>query len=173
MMFVNKEILGVDSGDYESAVYFSQQKKTDKVSHDPIALQEWFSKLDNKTVVFACESKNDVFVRNAIANGFSVFSTMTIQASHLRKLTHLSGKKDDPSDAKIHAIGLKTRPDIFHEVVLNSENIEDLKLLCNLRDALIEERVAHENQLRSLLKVTFPSLHQRRLTLSVQWVFGF
>jgi len=164
--FVNKEILG---GDYDSAVYFSGRKKTDKVSHNPIALQIWFSKLDKQSVVFACESKNDVFVKNAIAYGFSVFSTTTIQASHLRKLTHLSGKKDDPSDAKIHAIGLKTRPDIFREIRLDLESVQALKLLRNLRDGLIGERIAHENQLRSLLKSTFPALHQRRIKLNVQW----
>jgi len=172
-MFVNKEIVGVDSGDYESAIYFSAQKKKDKVSHDPVKLRNWLGSLDKKKVVFACESKNDPFVKNALEFGFSVFATSSIQACFLRKLTHISGKKDDPSDAKVHAEGLNSRPGIFCEVVLNEENIEALKVLTNFRDTLIEERVACENKLRALLKETFPSLHQQRMKFGVQWVLRF
>jgi hypothetical protein len=88
----------------------------------------------------------------------------------MRKTTHVSGKKDDRTDAKIHATYFRLHPDLFRSVGEVSETVASLKLLCNWREQLIHGRIAWVNQIRAHLKDVFPGLHQLRLKLSNQWV---
>ncbi len=170
-MFVNeKKIMGVDSGNYESVVYFNHEERWEKIVHEPAALRDWFASHSIEEVVFACESTQDVFSQMAIQRGFDVFSTTPLQANHMRKAMHVSGKKDDKTDALVHARALETNPEMFREIGAPNDYTESLKFFLNWREQLVVSHIALENQLRSVLKDVFPGLHQLRINLSAQWV---
>ena len=163
-------IVGVDSGDYETVLFWESEGRSETVSHNPIALSEWFDAHKNSRLVFASETSQSAFVRMAIHRGFDVFCTTPLQASLMRKTTFVSGKKDDVTDAQIHASYFRLQPELFRSVGEVSETVASLKLLCNWREQLLDDRIAWTNQIRSHLKDVFPGLHFLRLNLSNQWV---
>jgi len=170
-MFANgKKIIGVDSGRYESVIYFNHAHQWEKIKHEPALVRDWFKTQSTDEVVFACESTQDLFSQMAIEKGFEVYSTTPLQASYIRKAMFISGKKDDRNDALVHARALELNAEMFRKIEPLDDNIEALRFLVNWRERLVARRVASENRLRDLLKDVFPGLHQIRVNLDAQWV---
>ena len=170
-MFANgKKIIGVDSGRYESVIYFNHDHQWEKIKHEPALVRDWFKTQSTDEVVFACESTQDLFSQMAIEKGFEVYSTTPLQASYIRKAMFISGKKDDRNDALVHARALELNAEMFRKIEPLDDNIEALRFLVNWRERLVARRVASENRLRDLLKDVFPGLHQIRVNLDAQWV---
>jgi len=114
-----KIIVGVDSGDYETSIYWVKKERHEVIKHEPLELIEWFEKHTNMNLVFAVETIENVFIKSAISEGFSVFATTPFQSKNMRGVDSISGKKDDRYDAKVHGEFYRDRPDVFRKTLLN------------------------------------------------------
>lgn len=168
-MDAKENVIGVDGGDYESVVYHRFGETFETVVHTPIDLKRWFDTLETP-VVFAVECSQNAFAREALRRGFRVFVTSPLQASLMRRAQFVSGRKDDKTDAQIHADTFVRFPEMFRPVDLESEHVASLRLISNWRDQMVTDRISAVNQLRALLKDVFPGLHAMRLQLRNIWV---
>lgn len=171
-MHVKQEVIGVDSGDYESTLFWASKKENEVVSHDPVSLSRWLEDLPEH-VVLATESPDSALVRGALHLGIPVVTTTPVRSYFARKIEAQSGKKDDAFDAKLHANMYLNFADCFVKVDKRSELVATLRYACNARDALIQDHIAQTNRLRALIKTSFPGLHAIRPNMRALWVLEF
>lgn len=122
------------------------------------ALAGWLASLapTPEDVAVAIEVPHGPVVEGLILRGFSLFAINPKQLDRHRDRYSLAGAKDDRRDAFVLAHSLSLHQESFQPISLPPEIVIELRAASRLRSGLVRKRVAHANQLRSLLLTCAP-----------------
>jgi transposase len=128
-----------------------------EVEHSASGLEELCGRLERHHVGRAAIERPDGPVVEALLSyGFEVVVVPSRSVKALRERYGLAGNKSDRSDAYVLADCLRTDGHRWRSLQPDSPATVTLRATVRTRKDLVETRVALGNQLRALLRVTFP-----------------
>lgn len=132
-----------------------------ELAQSPEALTEWATALKARTggrpVALCLEIK-----RGALINALCSYEWLHIYpinpktSANYRKALYPSGQKDDPKDAELLCDFLAKHMGKLKRWVPESPEIQELRTLCEQRDALVDERTRLSHKLDDALRQYFP-----------------
>lgn len=109
-------------------------------------------------VIVGTESVHGLVPQALVAAGYTVYEINPMASSRYRDRHHLSGAKSDRGDAKMLADVVRTDRHNHRPYVGDSDLAEGIKVLARAHQALIHNRQAQVNHLRSTLRQFYPGL---------------
>lgn len=157
--------IGLDWAKETHAVCFKTSPDSDpqlsQLTQSPEALEKWAAALKERTagrpVALCLEIK-----RGALINALCVHEWIHIYpinpktSANYRKALYPSGQKDDPKDAELLCDFLAKHMGKLKRWLPESPEIQELRTLCEQRDALVDERTRLSHKLDDALRQYFP-----------------
>ena len=122
-------------------------------------------------VAVAIEMPRGTLVEGLVERGFHVFAINPKQLDRFRDRHTVAGAKDDRRDAFVLADSLRTDPQSFRQVQLDTPQILLLRELSRAEEALLEEFRRATNQLRDQLHRFSPQLLQLCPAADEAWLW--
>ena len=132
-----------------------------ELAQSPEALAEWAAALKARTggrpVALCLEIK-----RGALINALCIYDWLHLYpinpktTANYRRAVYPSGQKDDPKDAELLCDFLAKHMGKLKRWVPESPEIQELRTLCEQRDALVDERTRLSHKLDDALQQYFP-----------------
>ena len=130
-----------------------------EVEHSASGLEDLCGRLKRHRVGrVAIERPDGPVVEALLGTGFEVVVIPSRSVKALRERYGLAGNKSDRSDAYVLADSLRTDGHRWRSLQPDSPATVTLRVTVRARKDLVETRVALGNQLRALLRVTFPGV---------------
>lgn len=105
----------------------------------------------------AIETAHGAWVQALLDRGYSVYPVNPRSAERFRQALSAAGNKSDRIDAKVLAMMLATLHRELKPLRPDAPEIVALRIACQDRVRLVEERTAKLNELRALLKIYYPA----------------
>jgi transposase len=109
-----------------------------------------------ETVGIAIELSHGPVVETLLERGFRVFAINPKQLDRFRDRFTVAGAKDDRLDARVLADSLRTDPQAFRALRIDSPALLELREWSRMTDDLQQERVRMTNRLREQLRRFYP-----------------
>jgi transposase len=124
-------------------------------------LTELFLKLDPygdpSQIAIAIETTHGPWIQSLLDRGYVVYPVNPKRSEAFRQSMSANGEKTDKIDARGLAMLLRTFHKDLHHIKPDDPEIVSLRIACQDRLRLVEERVAKGNELLSILKVHYPA----------------
>jgi transposase len=157
--------VGIDWADQEHAICIFHDGRKDMkehtLEHSPETIAEWAESLrlryDGRPVAVAVEQSRGGLVHALIQfKHIVLFPINPKQAARYREALSVSGKKDDPADARMLARLLYEHHEQLRCWKPDDDVTRELARLCELRRKTVGKRTQTGQQLRGILKMYFP-----------------
>lgn len=109
-------------------------------------------------IALALETAHAAYVQTMLDRGYLVYPVNPRTAAHFRKALSVSGEKSDRIDGKVLAMFLVTFHGELRPLRPDAPEIIALRIACEDRVRLVDERVAKINELQAILKVYYPAV---------------
>jgi transposase len=122
-----------------------------------------------ETILVAIELPRGPVVETLLERGFRVFTLNPKQLDRFRDRFTVAGAKDDRRDARVLADSLRTDPQAFRELDLDSPAILELREWSRMGDDLQQDRNRLTNRLREQLRRYYPQALQLGTDHGADW----
>ena len=130
------------------------------VAPDPEGLQELFARLEThaspQEIAIGIEACHAAWIQHLLDRGYRVYAFNPKAVDAFRQALSAAGNKCDRIDAKVLAMYLTSVHGELRPLCPDTEEIVTLRILCQDRVKLVEERTAKLNELQALLKCYCP-----------------
>jgi transposase len=124
-------------------------------------LIDLFTKLEAhappEQIAVALESAHGAWVQSLLDRGYRIYPVNPKTADHFRKALSAAGNKSDRIDARVLATFLASCYANLHPLRPDDPEIVMLRIACQDRVRLVEERTGKLNELQALLKGFYPA----------------
>ncbi len=148
------------------------------VPNSPEGLDELLKRIqaaepDLTKVLIAAETEHNLIVIGLVAHGYTVYAINPKSVDRYRDRFAAAGAKDDRRDALVLASILRTDRDQHRPIRKDSELLEQLRVLCQDRQALVQTKTMLINQLTACLKSYYPRALELFCRLDQQVTLAF
>jgi transposase len=139
----------------------TQQRTHYEVEHTPNSLHAWlrdlYQRIPSQTIAIALEQKTGALINFLLEfDWIDVYPVNPVTLSRYRKALHVSGAKDDPTDADLLLDLLSLHRDKLRRLTPDTPLTRSLQRLTRQRREAVAHRTRFNNQLKHLLKEYFP-----------------
>jgi transposase len=139
----------------------TQQRTHHEVEQTPKALHAWLQDLHQRvpgqTIAVALEQKTGALINFLLEfDWIDVYPVNPVTLSRYRKALHVSGAKDDPTDAHLLLDLLSLHRNTLRRLTPDTPLTRSLQRLTRQRREAVAHRTRFNNQLKQLLKEYFP-----------------
>jgi transposase len=131
------------------------------VKPDPDGLAELFTALETSArpeqIGIAIETAHGAWMQSLLDRGYLIYPVNPKRVERFREALSTNGQKSDKIDGKVLAMFLGTFHQELRPLEPDDPEIVSLRIACQDRVRLVEERTAKLNELRSILKVHYPA----------------
>jgi transposase len=137
------------------------QVESKRLEQKPDVLHEWIAQLRTRfgegKIGIAIEQSRGAVIHALMMYDFLELYPINPKAlARYREAFHVSGAKDDPSDAELLMDFLRLHRHRLRAWLPHSVDTRRLQILAEYRRKLINHRIRHTNRITSLLKMYFP-----------------
>lgn len=134
---------------------------TGQVKPNLAGLAELYEELEKHgapgEIAIAVETAHGAWVQALLDRGYAVYPVNPKSADSFREVLSAAGNKSDRIDAKVLAMMLIALRDYIKPLRPDAPEIVALRIACEDRNRLVEERTAKLNELLAVLKVYYPA----------------
>jgi transposase len=139
----------------------TRQRTQYEVRQEPTALHTWMQQVHQRVpgqrVAVALEQKSGALLSFLLEfDWIDCYPVNPVSLSRYRKALHLSGAKDDPTDADLLLDLLRLHRNTLRRLKPDTPLTRTLQRLTRPRRAAVDHRTRFNNQLKQLLKESFP-----------------
>lgn len=135
--------------------------------------QVWTAAPGGATVLCGVETNNGLLVGFLLEQGWTVYAINPKSVDRYRERTRTAKAKSDQLDAWLLADILRTDRHLHRPMLPDCELVRELRELTRGREALIQESVRFENQLKACLKAYWPESIGLFSNLACPWALDF
>lgn len=139
----------------------TQQRTHHEVEQSPNALHVWLQEIQQRTsghpIAIALEQKTGALINFLLEfDWIDCYPVSPVTLSRYRKALHVSGAKDDPTDADLLLDLLSLHRNKLRRLTPDTTLTRSLQRLTRQRREAVDHRTRFNNQLKDLLKQYFP-----------------
>jgi len=128
---------------------------------------------DPDKVRIGIDRKNDVLTRVLHSKGYQVFPLNPLSAERARKIYWPSGKKDDYTDSKVHALMIANDYQMWEPLKEENKRNKQIQSLLQTRNSLARMQAQNRQRLGSILSEATPVISELCKNLRLCWVKDF
>ncbi len=153
---------GDESLDYHLRTPAGKVLAQGRVTPDPDGMADLFVALEASArpgeIAIAIETSHGAWMQALLDRGYLIYPVNPKAVDRFREAMSANGDKSDKIDRRVLAIFLATFHQTLRPLQPDDPEIVSLRIACQDRVRLVEERTAKLNELRSILKVHYPAV---------------